>query len=77
MTGSSGTSGAWAAHLAAPQRRPPEAVAASRKLWNASYPEEPYDVDLAALVAAPHRVEGAGLVAASSTGQSSLFKTRS
>ena len=52
VTGSSGTGGAWAARLAAPQRRPLPAVSASREMWNTAYPGEAYDVDLVAVAAA-------------------------
>lgn len=61
MTGSSGTSGAWAARLAAPQRRPSQAVAASRKLWNTAYPGEPYDSVLEAVAAPPAAAEASRL----------------
>lgn len=60
VNGSSGTAGAWAAYLAAPQKRAPEAVAASRKLWAAAYPEEPYDVDMDAVTIAPCGEAGSG-----------------
>lgn len=56
-TGSCGNSGAWAGHVAAAQRRPPAAVEATRKLWDAAYPLEPFDVDLEAVANAAGRAQ--------------------
>ena len=61
MTGSSGMDGAWAARLAAPQLRSPKAVAATRKLWDAAYPKEPFDADLEALSTGRRGMDSAGL----------------
>ena len=51
-------SDAWMARLARPYAHSPAALEASRCLWRGTYPQEPFNLDMAAM-AAEHGIGGA------------------